>query len=680
MAIVLLFLAEVAAEAVVAEVVGEMVVEEMIASSLVTEVVASDAVMVAAAEASTAALETMAVTIAPEIATVTELATSSAFELGSTAFEFGAEVSGTLATAETTVAVETATSTLAATGETVATTSASQIAATTALEGGATVAEATTAATLTTEGATVTEAVTTATGGTVQTGALTEAMTTASNAVSQLSNAATSLQSTIGQTLLPGASATVQQLAGQVAINTATNGGDFGQALTNALISVGTGYVGSEVAAETGSRLVGQAASSALNSVAHGQDVSLTGLATGALGSVVSSEVADLTGSNLVGQAAGSVTKDLIKGKDPLTGLLTIGANQIGNVVTDQINDFVDNTALTGRTTGTDSREIDETGRTQTGVDTVSGVTNTDTTQTSNDQTVTAFGDSTDVSDIVADLTSANDKKSDAVVGGLNAVTGTNLAGTDTTATVDNTGSLTGTLDKLDATVGTGSTDATSNVVTGDSTGTADVITGDSTGATKTNINDEEADDVVIGTPVTGGLTTASNAVTGTGATGNTLTTADTGATVTGTGGNTTVGGLNTVLNNTDTLTGATGNDTISSNTGSTGSNVGSTTTSGLGSALVKNVIGKSTKSLLGSTAKNAINSAVTGKKMTMPSVSKTLTGNALSAIRGAVPPKVANVANLIPVTKAAPKKVDVSKLTPLKAISGLTSLIKKPG
>jgi hypothetical protein len=65
---------------------------------------------------------------------------------------------------------------------------------------------------------------------------------------------------------------------------------------------------------------------------------------------------------------------------------------------------------------------------------------------------------------------------------------------------------------------------------------------------------------------------------------------------------------------------------------------------------------------------------------MTMPSVSKTLTGNALSALRSAAAPKVANVSKLTPVTKAGPKKVDVSKLTPLKNIAGLTSLIKKTG
>jgi hypothetical protein len=129
-------------------------------------------------------------------------------------------------------------------------------------------------------------------------------------------------------------------------------------------------------------------------------------------------------------------------------------------------------------------------------------------------------------------------------------------------------------------------------------------------------------------------------------------------------------------LNNTDTLTGATGNDTISSNTGTTGS----TLTTGLGGTLLKNIIGKSTKSLLGNTAKSAINSAITGKKMAPISVAKTLSGNALSAIRGAVTPKVANVSKLIPVTKAGSKKVDVSKLTPLKNIAGLTSLIKKTG
>lgn len=77
---------------------------------------------------------------------------------------------------------------------------------------------------------------------------------------------------------------------------------------------------------------------------------------------------------------------------------------------------------------------------------------------------------------------------------------------------------------------------------------------------------------------------------------------------------------------------------------------------------------------------KGAITSAVTGKKMaSMPSVSKQLTGNALSAIQRAVPTKV-DISKLIPTTtakKAPPKKVDVAQLKAMTPVSGLSAIKK---
>jgi hypothetical protein len=332
MAVVLLFLAEVAAEAVVAEIVGEMVVEEVIASSFVAEAVATDAVMVAAAEAAPAVLETMAVSVAPEIATVTELATSSAFEVGSAAFEATAEVSGALTTADTVVAVEQATSTLAATGETVATASVEQTAATAAIEGGATVEQATAAVESVQSGSTVAEAVSTATQGEVIVSPAVEVVssteTASTNVFQQMSDAAQKFTQSIGETLAPEADPSVQKLIGQVAQNTATSGGDLKKGVENTFLGMGTGALGSEIADITGSDLAGRVASNATRQLATTGDVNLTGLASGEFGKLVGSEVADETGSNLLGKAASSVTSSTLQGKDATSGLLNLGINE----------------------------------------------------------------------------------------------------------------------------------------------------------------------------------------------------------------------------------------------------------------------------------------------------------------------------------------------------------------
>ena len=77
---------------------------------------------------------------------------------------------------------------------------------------------------------------------------------------------------------------------------------------------------------------------------------------------------------------------------------------------------------------------------------------------------------------------------------------------------------------------------------------------------------------------------------------------------------------------------------------------------------------------------KGAITSAITGKKMAaMPSISKQLTGNTLSAIQRAVPTKV-DISKLKPTTtakKAPPKKVNVAQLKAMTPVSGLSAIKK---
>ena len=231
----------------------------------------------------------------------------------------------------------------------------------------------------------------------------------ASNAMSTLSQGATNIVNTIGETLLPGADSAVQNFAGKVALNTATNGGDFSKALTDGLISVGTGFVGSEVAAETGSKLLGQTAASTLGTVARGGDLSLENIGANLAGKYVGSEIADETGSDIAGRAASSVTSDLIKGKDVTSGLINLGASELGNAATGQITSFVNsaNDAVTG-----------------------GGDTSTETKATDSD-----------VDSLVKEINSANDTKDDSAttVGGLTAVSDASLSGTAGTTKADDT-------------------------------------------------------------------------------------------------------------------------------------------------------------------------------------------------------------------------------------------------
>jgi hypothetical protein len=277
----------------------------------------------------------------------------------------GAVVTG-LEVAATAEAVETGVAVLEATEATVAVASAETVAASTVIEAGATVAEATTAASLVGEGATVAEAVSSATAGAVQTSAITEVASTAStemmSAWETLSNGAQNITKLIGETLAPGTDPILQKLAGQVAVNTATNGGDFGKALVNTGLSLGTGMLGSEIADATGSDFAGRIAANTTRQLVSTGDVNLTGLAGGELGRLVGSEVADETDSALAGKLAGSVTNSMVQGRDPTTGLINTGVGALVNEGVDKAFNYVKSAGIDDSITGEDQPGITKTG------------------------------------------------------------------------------------------------------------------------------------------------------------------------------------------------------------------------------------------------------------------------------------------------------------------------------
>jgi hypothetical protein len=231
------------------------------------------------------------------------------------------------------------------------------------------------AASLVSEGASVAEAVSSATAGAVETSTLTEVASTATEGLSStwetLSQGAQSIVQTIGETLAPGADASLQKLAGQVAINTATNGGDFEKALVNTGISFGTGLLGSEIAGATGSDFAGRVAANAAKQLITTGDVDLTKMAGSEVGKFVGSEVADETGSDLAGKAASSITNSVIQGKDASTGLLGLGINEVVNQGADAVNDFVKSSGVDDSITAEDQSGITKTGTVEGGLNAV---------------------------------------------------------------------------------------------------------------------------------------------------------------------------------------------------------------------------------------------------------------------------------------------------------------------
>jgi len=279
----------------------------------------------------------------------------SSFAAEAAVAEFGAGAIGFVP--EAAAAIEGGAAILEATGSTVAVASAEAVAAEAALASGASLEAASTAASLVSEGSTIAEALSTATAGEAVLSPLAEIASNPTNLFEALSEGAKTLTQTIGETLLPDVSPEIQRLLGQTAVNTVTNGGDFGKAVESTLLSAGTGMLGSEVASETGSKLAGQIASGAANQLIRTGDLNPEGLAAGAVGSIVGGEVKDLTGIDLAGRAASSATSSLLQGRDPTAGLVNTAVGAGVNAGRDALGDFFgssEETASINRPVGED--------------------------------------------------------------------------------------------------------------------------------------------------------------------------------------------------------------------------------------------------------------------------------------------------------------------------------------
>jgi hypothetical protein len=80
---------------------------------------------------------------------------------------------------------------------------------------------------------------------------------------------------------------------------------------------------------------------------------------------------------------------------------------------------------------------------------------------------------------------------------------------------------------------------------------------------------------------------------------------------------------------------------------------------------------------------RGGVNKALGVKTAKTPSFGKQLVGNIGSQIAGKIVPKSIDISKLKAMTtkkKVVPTKTNISKLTPIKNISGLTSLIKRKG
>jgi hypothetical protein len=448
----------------------------------------------------------------------------------------------------------------------------------------------------------------------------------------------------------------LQSFAGKVAINTATNGGNFEEALTSSLLSVGTGYVGSEVAAETGSKILGQTAASTLGTVVRGGNVNLESIGANLAGNYVGSEIGSATGSDLAGKAASTVTKSLIQGKDATAGLIDLGINELGNATTGQITSFVDK-AGDAITSG-------------------GGITSTD---TNVDDIVSQINSDNNTKDSTTSGTLA-DTTGDTTTGGLSVLSDASLAGTagttedktdlntsklSTTGATDTTNLFGSGADNSFALTGGNDIKAVDNAVVAENNTAADdaIVGGLNSASAVTNSTGNDAAVTtaapVTAAPVTGGLTQAQQ---------------DLIANANDVSENTTVtGGLN--------QTAATGDTTGDPAGGTTATTAGATGAKAAGSNILGNILKKTVANTASGAAKNLIKKAAGQKTTAMPSVAKQLTSSALNQMRSSLAPKKVDVSKLTPVAKkTVPLKTNVSNLTPVGKISGLTSLIKVKG
>ena len=497
-------------------------------------------------------------------------------------------------------AIEAGVAVLEATEAVAAVASAETFAASAIVEelGVSAIIEAAEAASLVSEGATIAEAVTVASEGAASVSSFAEAASTTvesmSNMFSTLSEGATNIINTFGETLLPDANPMLQKMAGNLAINTATNGGDFNSALQSTLLSAGTGFLGSEIAAETGSRLAGQVASQAIGQVARTGDLNLEGLAAGTFGSFVGNEVGEETGSRVLGNAASSVTRNLVQGNDGdkiFNDLVNVGANQVGNMLTGQITDYVKSAG---------------------GDDAVSGSETPDAKL------------SPDVSDLIATVDTT--KPIDA----------TTTTGTDTVDVTDTTTTPTGGLttvsqDTTTTPVGTDTTTTDTSLAPVDSNGNVDLnAAADTSGLSQVQALVEEDKPVDISS-------------------GNTLTVTSTGTRPTGAEDKSSDVLSNIGQGAVGALT-ATGTNLLRQN---------------LTKGITKNLVRPTTARPKPPTAQARPPSGLSSVKP------KTLSAQQMAAMQRA--PAAQAQTGYVP-----PKKMDVSKLTPLTNISGLTALLGK--
>jgi RTX calcium-binding nonapeptide repeat (4 copies) len=102
-----------------------------------------------------------------------------------------------------------------------------------------------------------------------------------------------------------------------------------------------------------------------------------------------------------------------------------------------------------------------------------------------------------------------------------------------------------------------------------------------------------------------------------------------------------------------------------------------------IGSTLMNKVLRPAVKTVTSGAVKNLASRVTGGKPAAMPSLARSLSGNAMSALKSAATSAVAPqkaAPKLTAVAKPVPKKMDVSKLTPISNIANLTSLLKGKG
>ena len=163
------------------------------------------------------------------------------------------------------IATATGESVLAATGSAVAEGTAANVAATASLEAGATITEATSISSAVESGSGIIDAVTEHATTivdkmnpfTVAADATASTSTASQSVFSQFSNFTNKIYTSIGETLLPDASAGVQKFVGQGAFNTAVNGGDIESSIKSTAFTFGLENVGN--IAETSFKSLGEA-------------------------------------------------------------------------------------------------------------------------------------------------------------------------------------------------------------------------------------------------------------------------------------------------------------------------------------------------------------------------------------------------------------------------------------